>query len=88
MGRARLRKYIVTENVTATVPVSHDEVRIGREPITDGTPGRRWTARLFREEQHEVVLHAESSRSWPAQRARAASRRSRARRCRFAASDI
>ena len=27
-GRARLRKYVVTENVTETVPVSHEEVRI------------------------------------------------------------
>ena len=26
-GRARLRKYVVTENVTQTVPVSHEEVR-------------------------------------------------------------
>src|SRR4051794_26688082 len=31
-GRARLRKYIVTENVTQTVPVSREEVRIKREP--------------------------------------------------------
>src|SRR4028119_2379966 len=34
-GRARLRKYVVTENVTQTVPVSHEEVRVEREPITD-----------------------------------------------------
>src|ERR1051326_3007528 len=33
-GRARLRKYVVTENVTQTVPVSHEEVRLEREPIT------------------------------------------------------
>ncbi|MEU2350820.1 DUF2382 domain-containing protein, partial [Modestobacter sp. NPDC013298] len=31
---ARLRKYVVTEDVTTTVPVSHEEVRIEREPIT------------------------------------------------------
>ena len=37
-GRARLRKYIVTEQKTVTVPVTHDEVRILREPITDPTP--------------------------------------------------
>lgn len=35
IGRVRLRKYVVTENVTQTVPVSHEEVRIEREPITD-----------------------------------------------------
>jgi uncharacterized protein (TIGR02271 family) len=34
-GRARLRKYVVTEEETCTVPVSRDEVRIEREPITD-----------------------------------------------------
>jgi uncharacterized protein (TIGR02271 family) len=34
-GRARLRKYIVTEDVQATVPVSREEVRIEREPITE-----------------------------------------------------
>ena len=34
-GRARLRKYVVTETVTNTVPVQREEVRIEREPITD-----------------------------------------------------
>ena len=34
-GQARLRKYIVTEQVTQTVPVSHEEVRVEREPITE-----------------------------------------------------
>src|SRR5205807_9612398 len=32
-GRARLRKYVVTENESVTVPVHHEEVRIEREPI-------------------------------------------------------
>ena len=36
VGKARLRKYVVTENVTTTVPVEREEVRIEREPITDG----------------------------------------------------
>jgi stress response protein YsnF len=27
-GRAWLRKYVVTENVSTTVPVSHEEVRV------------------------------------------------------------
>ncbi|MDQ0823042.1 hypothetical protein QFZ79_000785 [Arthrobacter sp. V4I6] len=34
-GRARLRKYVTTENVTQTVPVQREELRIEREPITD-----------------------------------------------------
>jgi stress response protein YsnF len=31
-GRARLRKYVTTENVTTTVPVQREEVRHGRQP--------------------------------------------------------
>lgn len=36
-GRARLEKVVVTEEQTITVSVSHDEVRLVREPIPDGT---------------------------------------------------
>ncbi len=32
-----LRKYIVTEEVTPTVSVSHEEFRVEREPINDAT---------------------------------------------------
>jgi len=35
-GRARLRKFIVTEQQTVTVPVTHEEVRLVREPVTPG----------------------------------------------------
>lgn len=35
-GRARLRKVVVTENQTVTVPVTREEVRVVREPIADG----------------------------------------------------
>jgi uncharacterized protein (TIGR02271 family) len=58
-GRARLRKYVVTENVTQTVPVSHEEVRIEREPITDANVGDAVDGPAISEEQHEVTLHAE-----------------------------
>jgi uncharacterized protein (TIGR02271 family) len=56
-GRARLRKYVVTENVTTTVPVSHEEVRIEREPITDANRGDALDGPGISEEEHEVVLH-------------------------------
>ncbi len=56
-GRARLRKYVVTENVTKTVPVSHEEVRIEREPITDANRDRATSGADISEEEHEVVLH-------------------------------
>jgi uncharacterized protein (TIGR02271 family) len=59
VGRARLRKYVVTENVTTTVPVSHEEVRIDREPITDANVGNAMDGPAISEEEHEVTLHAE-----------------------------
>jgi uncharacterized protein (TIGR02271 family) len=59
VGRARLRKYVVTENVTETVPVSREEVRIEREPITDTNIGNAMDGPAISEEEHEVTLHAE-----------------------------
>ncbi|MCQ1996619.1 DUF2382 domain-containing protein [Arthrobacter sp. zg-Y1171] len=58
-GRARLRKYVTTENVTKTVPVSHEEARIEREPITDANRGSAMDGPTISEEEHEVTLHAE-----------------------------
>jgi uncharacterized protein (TIGR02271 family) len=60
-GRARLRKYVVTENVSQTVPVSHEEVRVEREPITDANYGAAMDGPAISEEEHEVVLHAEQA---------------------------
>ncbi|OXM56129.1 hypothetical protein CFP71_14980 [Amycolatopsis thailandensis] len=54
-GRVRLRKYIVTEEQQVRVPVRHEEVRVEREPITDGRPGDH----RVEEAEHEVTLHAE-----------------------------
>ena len=59
VGRARLRKYVVTENVTETVPVSREEVRLEREPITDANIGNALDGPAICEEEHEVTLHAE-----------------------------
>ena len=56
----RLRKYVVTENVTQTVPVSREEVRIEREPITDANRGDATSGPAISEEEHEVILHEES----------------------------
>lgn len=58
-GKVRLRKYIVTENVTKTVPVSHEEVRIEREPITDENRGDALAGGELTDEEHEVELKAE-----------------------------
>jgi uncharacterized protein (TIGR02271 family) len=58
-GRARLRKYVVTENVTQTVPVSREEVRLEREPITEDNAPAAHDGPAISEEEHEVVLHEE-----------------------------
>jgi uncharacterized protein (TIGR02271 family) len=58
-GRVRLRKYVVTEMATQTVPVQREEVRVEREPITDENRGAAEDGPAISEEEHEVVLHAE-----------------------------
>ena len=60
LSEERLRKYVVTENVTQTVPVSREEVRIEREPITDANVGNAMDGPAISEEEHEVTLHAET----------------------------
>ena len=58
-GRARLRKYVVIEEQTRTVPVQREEVRVEREPITDANVGDATTGPDISEEEHEVTLHSE-----------------------------
>jgi uncharacterized protein (TIGR02271 family) len=58
-GRARLKKYVVEEEVTQTVPVRREEVRVEREPITDANVDSATDGPAISEEEHEVVLHAE-----------------------------
>ena len=59
VGRARLRKYLVTEQVHQTVPVTHEEVRVEREPITEANRGAAYSGPDLSEEEHEVILTAE-----------------------------
>ncbi|MDQ0684431.1 uncharacterized protein (TIGR02271 family) [Streptomyces achromogenes] len=58
-GRARLRKYVVTEEVQKTVPVRHEEVRVEREPITDANRDAAMSGTDITEAEHEVILHEE-----------------------------
>jgi uncharacterized protein (TIGR02271 family) len=44
---------------TVSVPVSHEEVRLEREPITDGNVGDALDGPDISEEEHEVVLTEE-----------------------------
>jgi uncharacterized protein (TIGR02271 family) len=58
-GRARLRKYVVTEQETVTVPVTREEVRLEREPITDANRDDALAGPELTESEHEVVLTEE-----------------------------
>jgi uncharacterized protein (TIGR02271 family) len=58
-GRARLRKYVVTENVQTTVPVQREQVRVEREPITEANADDALDGPAISEEEHEVTLYAE-----------------------------
>jgi uncharacterized protein (TIGR02271 family) len=59
-GRVRLRKYVTTEQVTQTVPVQREEVRLEREPITDANLDAATSGPAISEEEHEVTLHEET----------------------------
>jgi uncharacterized protein (TIGR02271 family) len=58
-GRVRLRKYVVEDEVTQTVPVRREEVRLEREPITEANVEAATDGPAISEEEHEVVLHEE-----------------------------
>jgi len=58
-GRARLRKYVVTEQQQVNVPVTREEVRVEREPITEGNYDQAMGGPALSEEEHEVVLTEE-----------------------------
>jgi uncharacterized protein (TIGR02271 family) len=58
-GRARMRKYVVEDTVTETVPVQREEVRLESEPITDANVDRSLDGLEISEEEHEVVLNEE-----------------------------
>jgi uncharacterized protein (TIGR02271 family) len=58
-GRVRLKKYVVEDQVTETVPVRREEVRVEREPITDANRDAALDGPDISEEEHEVTLRAE-----------------------------
>jgi uncharacterized protein (TIGR02271 family) len=59
VGKARLRKYVVTEQEQVTVPVTREEVRLEREPVTEANRGDAFSGPDISESEHEVTLHAE-----------------------------
>jgi len=60
-GRARLRKRVVTEQVSQTVPVRHDRAVVEREPITEANRDNAMDGPDLSEEEHEVVLQGEEA---------------------------
>ncbi|HET7489683.1 MAG TPA: PRC and DUF2382 domain-containing protein [Acidimicrobiales bacterium] len=75
-GRVRLRKWVETERVQRKVPVTREEVRIEREPITEGNVGKAMDGPAISEEEHEVTLYEDevvaSKQAVPKERVRLA----------------
>ncbi|TDE27134.1 PRC and DUF2382 domain-containing protein [Actinomadura sp. 6K520] len=55
-GRVRVHKWVETEMVERTIPVSHEEIRIDREPITGGEPS---SAVSLSADEQEIILYEE-----------------------------
>jgi uncharacterized protein (TIGR02271 family) len=72
----RLRKYVTTEQVTKTVPVQREHVRVEREPVTDANRDQAMAGPDISEGEHEVVLTEEEpvveKRAVPKERVRLA----------------
>jgi len=58
-GRARLRKWIETEQVQMTVPIRREKARLVTEPITESNRGAAMDGPELTESEHEVVLNEE-----------------------------
>ena len=56
-GQVRLRKWVDTEAVSQTVPVTREEVRVEREPITEANVDQAMDGPEISEEEHEVTLY-------------------------------
>src|SRR5919112_3810166 len=73
-GRARLRKYVVTEQETHTIPVRKERAVLETEPITDANIGDATSGPDISEEEHELTLHEEravvSKETTPVERVR------------------
>jgi len=73
-GSARLRKWVETDTEAVSVPVSHEEVRVEREAITDANIDDALDGPEISEEEHEVTLMEDevvsSTQTVPKQRVR------------------
>jgi uncharacterized protein (TIGR02271 family) len=75
-GRARLRKYVVTEEVQQTIPVKREKARLEYEPVTEENAGEPTATPDLSEDEHEIVLSEEEviieKRTVPKERVRIA----------------
>jgi uncharacterized protein (TIGR02271 family) len=58
-GKARLRKWVETEQVDVSVPVKKEKARLETEPITDANRDSALDGPDISEEEHEVTLTEE-----------------------------
>lgn len=58
-GRVRLRKYVVTERESTTVPLSYEEAHIEREEIPESERRSMGSGAQLGETEQEFILHAE-----------------------------
>lgn len=58
-GRARVRKYVTTEEQQQTIPLRHEEVRLIREPITEEDRDSAMSGPDLSEGEYVVTLHEE-----------------------------
>jgi len=58
-GRVRLRKWVETDRVTETVPVTKETVSVEREPITGGNIGDAMSGPEITESEFEVTVNEE-----------------------------
>jgi uncharacterized protein (TIGR02271 family) len=58
-GRARLRKWVETEDKHITVPVRKEKARLVTEPITDANRDRAMSGKDIKEDEHEITLREE-----------------------------
>ena len=58
-GRARLRKWVQTENVQVEVPIRTEKAVLVTEPVSDDNRGEAFEGPGIGEEEHEIVLNTE-----------------------------
>jgi uncharacterized protein (TIGR02271 family) len=58
-GKARLRKWVETEEQQISVPVTKEKARLETEPITDANCGDAMSGADITEEEHEITLTEE-----------------------------